>query len=591
MSKLIIKDGGLCIVGGQIVTDEDGAPCVCGPGGCWIIASNCNCDCPVPLYVFLLTPELELAWPYEDRINGVVARIGEGICVEYMGASNTLPAGQNVQVMGNGAVLETFPSCDSGECGDDTDCTDNGGFVQQTFNNLGSCGFPGWTTDCLQRMVIRVRMRGTRTFKDFSNPQVEESHTISTDTIHIYERVGETQQRSLVDWATTSTSIGFRRVVGQPESSWNYSGQYTMTDPGSYSGVPPVVAMDTYAQAVPIISPADAPMVLTPISARSTSSIANAPCNGNDTVNEPGSTGVFSESRNISASRISGSVSGAFREAYHQTEQEIDTEEIVNATHSVSFSFITTNGDVIEEDSCDDRYMLAVKCDDPGAQIIFDPSTRSENGLTMFYDGDRYYSTDQLIRGEAVDVVWSDDPCDTVIPLIARKCDDDGDTVAFDPSERPQSGVTLLYQGDRYYPTTEQASDPAESVTWDSGQCPSNIDCTDIESFTDPRCLTPEYFNCPQCRGLCFGITGPSDPRCNDGIHNDCPQCFDGTQVDPPVDPNDPAFLSTRPGLGDTVESAIKAATFGKVPTCAGCQRRKEALNRLGQGLRGRLGI
>ena len=33
MARMILKDGKLCIVGGRLVTDENGAPCACGPSG------------------------------------------------------------------------------------------------------------------------------------------------------------------------------------------------------------------------------------------------------------------------------------------------------------------------------------------------------------------------------------------------------------------------------------------------------------------------------------------------------------------------------------------------------------------------------
>lgn len=52
MAKLIVKDGRLCIVNGRLVTDADGAPCVCdepppvNPIGCVLILTPCNTTDP-----------------------------------------------------------------------------------------------------------------------------------------------------------------------------------------------------------------------------------------------------------------------------------------------------------------------------------------------------------------------------------------------------------------------------------------------------------------------------------------------------------------------------------------------------------------
>ena len=45
MSRLIAKDGKLCIVSGRLVTDEGGAPCVCG-GGAWYVFAPCDGNGP-----------------------------------------------------------------------------------------------------------------------------------------------------------------------------------------------------------------------------------------------------------------------------------------------------------------------------------------------------------------------------------------------------------------------------------------------------------------------------------------------------------------------------------------------------------------
>jgi hypothetical protein len=86
---------------------------------------------------------------------------------------------------------------------------------------------------------------------------------------------------------------------------------------------------------------------------------------------------------------------------------------------------------------------------------------------------------------------------------LGRNCGDYSDLVAFDPATRPGNGITFLYGGNRYVPTSLETSDAANTVTW------SNLDCTGSPAnsgnicadliFNDPRCVDPIFDECPQC--------------------------------------------------------------------------------------------
>lgn len=241
MARVIVKNGAVAVSGGRVVTDAGGAPCCCGPGGgeCWLGLLQCNCD-RLDLVVYLrYTQAVEDAWPLEDRLNGVVARIN-GRCYRYVGSTETFPDdGEEI-----GFNLEgLYESCEVSPCSGDPACPPcPGGFTAKIQNGVGGFGFVRFPcagvfeVDCVATVAVE--------YSAIATWRVETQGTNSTD-----EQIGRIEQTiiatldgttSAQSYTITERSSGSRlsTIDGSPvrDTSWDYTGNYTDSDPDPIAG-------------------------------------------------------------------------------------------------------------------------------------------------------------------------------------------------------------------------------------------------------------------------------------------------------------------------------------------------------------------
>lgn len=203
--------------------------------------------------------------------------------------------------------------------------------------------------------------------------------------------------------------------------------------------------------------------------------------------------------------------------------------------------------------------------------------------------------------------------------VYADSCDD-GSRVTVDIATRPPFGYTCLFAGGRYTPTSELSSDEAVEVVWSDDPCPDELEGDLFQRC--PGSPTPEYYRIPDAGNAPFvrvsalgaeysdgnqlcrdqylvsyaripddGRTAPSH-----GFIEQTLQCAGPELVKlkatcrlNPNDPGDPTIPPFDPasgaGLGDAVARAIELVTMGKVKPCSSCNTRKQILNRFGKSL------
>lgn len=203
--------------------------------------------------------------------------------------------------------------------------------------------------------------------------------------------------------------------------------------------------------------------------------------------------------------------------------------------------------------------------------------------------------------------------------VYADSCDD-GSRITVDISTRPPASYTCLFAGGRYTPTSELSSDEAVEVVWSGDPCPDELEGDLFQRC--PGSPTPEYFRIPDagnapfvrisalgaeyadgnrlCRDQYFvsyaripddGRTAPSHGYIEQTLQCAGPELvkLKATCRLNPNDPGDPTIPPFDPasgaGLGDAVARAIELITLGKVKPCSSCNARKQILNRFGKSL------
>ena len=600
-------------------------PCGCDDGSCWVLAWPCNCECPSPLFAFRNTPELEAAWPYSDRVDGVVASVGllggEFVCLSHIGSSTTIPNGTVIREAGH--ITGLFPTCESGPCAEIPPCagTVGNGFAVQSFGIGGGesalCIPNGWTTKCLQTAIVTVKVSGRRTFFDSGGGGHESESNLAMTAIYRYD-LAPNNQSTLTDWSVVSSASGFSRELGggPGDTEWNVNASYT---PNDGSGFNPSDSQQQFLGGgiTAQMTVSDASVVSTGTSMSISADQGGVDCNGEDTVDDP-TTGVWSEVRRFNASRLSGSHSVFANNLWYASGQTVSTREIGWTSKRVSYQFITTDGIVIEDDECAITALLARRCDGVGIGVAFDPADRPPDGLTMMFEGNRYYPTLEPSDGVPVTVAWESVDCPEPVTLLAVLCIDETVTISYDGAKQPPDGVTMLYDGFRYRPTETPSQNPPVEVEWSPDQCPQQwykaVPCgtsTPIVQegfrYQAPSPTTNGYVLIqnypfpdigPNCT-ITFAVrptTDPADMTEAIGIHfpnrscSQIPSVKSGCQGDSggPTDLPESPNISDRPRAGDIAKSAIDFVTRGKLSQCSGCKKRQDMLNKLDDRLTNR---
>ncbi|PCI11075.1 hypothetical protein COB72_01910 [bacterium] len=109
--------------------------------------------------------------------------------------------------------------------------------------------------------------------------------------------------------------------------------------------------------------------------------------------------------------------------------------------------------------------------------VIYDRGQMTDGSLTYIVGlaGQEipYLLTNSIAIGEIEPGSFSDEPCPEP-SRIAHKCDDGSVSVRYRLSDKPDDGVTFLYNGDRYLPTPVLVSGPPVDVSeleWTTDEC------------------------------------------------------------------------------------------------------------------------
>lgn len=627
MAKMIVKNGKVQSLGGQLITDAGGAPCCCGDG-CWIIALVCNCECPKPV-VFRDSPELAEAWPYTDRLNGVVAEIdlsdGNRMCVEYAGSTSQNPG---IGEFTPSHIVVLWPSCADSPCSDYDPCSGvQDGGQWQLYGTLGDACIPNRPIKCIQTLIVTTRQSGQYSDVDTGGGGTSLDATISSTGIVRFEYNG-LNQLVIADWSYTGSTVGSRTNGGTPDNNdeWGLSKSYWMGDGSTFSPLPDDnlragrtvrvrFAMEDLGNAGPAamrsIHVDRADLYCQDI---------DPMCSGSVYCVDDSSEHATTLSTHTTG--LSGNASG-FSETTWFSAGGNSQRTVISTSKSVSYEIITTDGVRISSDDCDIKMLIARRCDQPGDFITFDPATRPPDGVTMVVGESRYYPTLEPSLAPPVDVEWSTSDCDQPPMSIARHCETDA-PIVFDPSTLDEPYETIIYNGEQYTPTFETSLDTPVPVEWSADPCPTDenwykaILCDQppdgvlITGFRYQASILPagdgavmvEYplpLGGPNCKAI-FAVqptTQIADMSEFPGsqVFGDCAN-IGGVLSGCVSDPGDPSTRpevpqSNTPGLGDRTKNAInKVARFAtggrvqEVKQCKGCKKRQGALNRFGERLK-----
>lgn len=120
-----------------------------------------------------------------------------------------------------------------------------------------------------------------------------------------------------------------------------------------------------------------------------------------------------------------------------------------------------------------ENHFVAVKCDDEDQEITVALSDRGPIGTTPIYQGDRYRLTSQLSVPPVDTTQWDTGVCFPP-PLVRHyaRCDGGPELVYVDEMTRPDGMLTVVYQGDRYYPIDVWTNqEPTENIQWSDQDC------------------------------------------------------------------------------------------------------------------------
>lgn len=629
MLNLIVKDGGLCVSDDHLVTDADGAPCVCDSedNECLVKIIPCFCDREGEAR-FITGEQAAIFWANRES-GGAVIEIN-GVCYQSIG--ERLYSDINPSLILDAEGSTTHANCLSSPCTDQVPCPPCTGGFGFAVAPSDKCT-PRLFTFCVGRSIVSAS--GFLRYKKTVSGEVRETITISWSQTEIWEAVGRDPHlisRSARVFYNKQTKRGESRFANASYSDFAVVSQgpsgkgvgWTANSIGTGAGVRfPDMTVTSQGGSV-VHTGGDVGFGFFPnrlgcdfadysgADGFGSFFVDSSSLNYFHSYMRSGFTALSNMHKGLTVKEFTIHVLSSRQFQYVGDEVDsvpsdneiCEDPRIATACNPDAIpqqviydlktkptwakSMICQGNDEIylltievsDEDpvlgvlyldqACDDGlFTIAHLCSDPSVTISIDPDLLTPDCVTVLIGPDRYSITTETTNEPPVNVVCSTEPCESW--PVGIQCGG-GPAITYDPDLRTPDGVTFLFNGNRYKPNSTTSTDTPSNVVWSPLSCP--VDPCSVLVPNDPRCGLPEFRGCPQC-----------PPR----------------QVDDPIiDPNPPASSGLDddiPGLGDLVKQSIALFGLNRLvgEDCPKCEKRRIVLNqygnRIGRAILRRLGL
>jgi hypothetical protein len=498
MAKLIVKDRRLCIVNGRLVSDGDGAPCVCGgpiPAGDWCFVQIFRCSCWdvtqsrwFPAYRLYVDGEIKRVY----RIDGECWYTGRSVVLTPNFGTPGYPFYITNDVPG--IVTDWYDSCAEGGC-TTNQCPCVG--ANRLWFSTGACGFPtvrvcaryvtlnfNWR-NTIERTLFRPPCPNTRitsissasgriVYDIFANQVV--SVSISNSASASGSAPNDTPQDPC---RTRPVNYSFSRGIGPSDTFGIFNVPAWTIFEGVMNGSFSVRSngFSAFGGAVPVLDPNRSPDHEDP---------GYQPEQGSgclltwDFFEDYGPTvGTVDLSHRINRTSFSENLSWRVEKF-----QPLSGSSIASGRRSYSLSFSATVPE-IEVPTCPDA-VLGRPCSGDATEVVGISVTQSMLNTSDFFgraaviDNRCYRLAPDIVPDEGVEVIkWtgncSDPVCGDGPPLeytVAVKCIDPNVEISVNLDDRPTpQHITVIYNGDRYAVSTKNTSTLPVSVQWSTDLC------------------------------------------------------------------------------------------------------------------------
>lgn len=155
------------------------------------------------------------------------------------------------------------------------------------------------------------------------------------------------------------------------------------------------------------------------------------------------------------------------------------------------------------------EWPVCYRCDGQAGTITIDPAAIPGGTQTVRYNSVLYFISSKHSTQSPVTVEALTTPCPQSPYRIARKCSGAPGEITYDPASADPGSLTMIYMGERYYPTVITSNDPPVTVIWSQSGCntagpgptnPCNDPACQFGSPNWPSCCdAPWYADCPDC--------------------------------------------------------------------------------------------